>query len=195
MTTRSARWTIALAAGALTCAASIRAHHSMGMFDVSAPIWIKGTVARYEHRDPHTLITLDQKTADGEVRRVLVEGPNLLRIKRMGVGPDFLKVGDVIEICGFPFKKEFPASATPRPALHVHMLVMPDGKMRLYGAYGKLDNCVRPGDTADSWVEFLNRDRLARDAWCKNRNLVTVPSIAPKAVAEEIDRRIANPCG
>lgn len=194
MPTRSARWTIALAATALTCAVSIRAHHSMAMFDVSAPVWMKGTVVRYEHRDPHTLITLDQMTADGEVRRVLIEGPNLLRIKRMNVGPDFLKTGDVIEICGFPFKKEFPQTAATRPVLHAHMVVLPDGTRRLYGAYGKLDNCVRPGDTADLWLEFLNRDPLAREAWCKNRNLTTVASSAPKAVTEEIDRRMANPC-
>ena len=185
----------AIAFAALACTSALQAHHSMSMFDVSTPIWVQGTVVRYEHRDPHVIVTLDQKTADGEVRRLIVEGPNLLRIKRMGVGPDFLKVGDVIQICGFPFKKAFDESAALRPAIHAHMLVMPDGNRRLFGAYGKLDNCVREGDTADLWVEFLNTDPLARDAWCKNRNLVTVPSIAPKAVAEEVDRRMAHPCG
>jgi hypothetical protein len=70
---------------------------------------------------------------------------------------------------------------------------MPDGRMRLFGPYGKLDNCVRPHDTAQSWVDFLNADPLARQAWCV-RNFVTVPSTAPKALVDEINGLMANPC-
>jgi hypothetical protein len=179
---------------------AVQAHHSMSMFDLQKSIWLKGTVVRYEAINPHARLTLEQKREDGQVQRWIVEGPNLNRLQRMGVGKDFLKAGDVIEVCGFPFKKEFtPASSadaggSPRPAMHAHMLVMPDGHMRLFGPYGKLDNCIRPHDTTQSWVVFLNTDPLARQAWCGARTIVTVPSVAPKAFVDEINRLMANPC-
>jgi len=118
----------------------------------------------------------------------------------MGVGSDFLKPGDVIEVCGFPFKQEFaqPSTAGPdspsRPAMHAHMVVMPDGHMRLFGPYGKLDNCIRPHDTTQSWVDFLNTDPLARQAWCNSQTFVSVPSTAPRGFVEQVNKLIANPC-
>ena len=192
---RTVLWSTAIAA--LAWASVVRAHHSMSMFDVARPIWIKGTVARYEAVNPHALIALEEKAPDGKIHRWVVEGPNLNRLHRMNVGDDFLKAGDVIEICGFPFKGEIPTPDThgaSRPALHAHMLVMPDGKMRLFGPYGKLANCIRPNDSPKVWVEFLDRDALARQAWCISQNNVSIPSLAPKALVDGIDRLVANPC-
>jgi Family of unknown function (DUF6152) len=34
----------------------------MAMFDVARPIWIRGTVVRYEAVNPHALIALDRNT-------------------------------------------------------------------------------------------------------------------------------------
>jgi hypothetical protein len=122
-------------------------------------------------------LTLEQKAENGQVQRWLVEGPNLNRLQRMGVDKDFLKAGDVIEVCGFPFRQEFSrpsssdAGAPPRPAMHAHMVVMPDGHMRLFGPYGKLENCIRPHDTTQSWVDFLNADPLGRHAWRAGQDL------------------------
>jgi hypothetical protein len=184
----------ALAIAALASVVSVQAHHSISMFDLRNPIWLKGTVVSYEPVNPHARLTLEQKREDGEVQRWIAEGPSLLRLQRMGVGKDFLKAGDVIEVCGFPFKEEFArTSSASRPAMHAHMLVMPDGHMRLFGPYGKLDNCIRPHDTTQSWVDFLNTDPLARQAWC-SRNFVTAPSTAPKAFVEEVNRLVAKPC-
>ena len=197
MDKKIATWAVAIAA--LACAGSVQAHHSMSMFDVSSRIWVKGTVVRYEVKDPHVLIALEEKTEDGQVKRWVVEGPNLLRLKRMGVGRDFLKAGDVIEICGFPFKAEITQKARPAdgpslPSMHGHMVVMPDGRMRLFGPYGKLDNCIRPHDTTQSWVNFLNADPLGREAWCKSRSFVRTPSTPQNALADEIDKLMADPC-
>jgi Family of unknown function (DUF6152) len=180
------------------CPSAVRGHHSMAMFDIANPMWIKGTVVRYEAVNPHARIALDQKAPDGSVHRWVVEGPNLNRLGRMNVGIDFLKAGDTIEICGFPFKGQTPipdARGAARPAMHAHVLVMPDGKMRLFGPYGKLANCIRPNDSARLWVEFLDRDPLAREIWCRSGNDVSGSSRTPKAFVDEIDRLIANPCG
>jgi hypothetical protein len=172
----------------------------MSMFDLQKSIWLKGTVISYEPVNPHARLALEQKTEDGQVQRWLVEGPNLNRLHRMGVDKDFLKAGDVIEVCGFPFKQEFnrpsppDGGRSPRPAMHAHMLVMPDGHMRLFGPYGKLDNCIRPHDTTRSWVDFLNTDPLARQAWCASQTFVTVPSTAPKAFVDDVNRLMADHC-
>jgi hypothetical protein len=172
----------------------------MSMFDLQKSIWLKGTVVSYEPVNPHARLTLEQKAENGPLQRWLVEGPNLNRLQRMGVDKDFLKAGDVIEVCGFPFRQEFsqPASsdagAPPRPAMHVHMVVMPDGHMRLFGPYGKLDNCIRPHDTVQSWVNFLNADPLGRQAWCAGQTYTSVASTAPKTFVDDVNRLMANHC-
>jgi hypothetical protein len=189
----------ALAIATIASIGSLQAHHSISMFDLQKSIWLKGTVVKYEPVNPHAMLTLEQKTDDGNVRRWLVQGPNLIRLQRMGVGKDFLKAGDVIEVCGFPFKEAWARRSSedsggpPRLDMHAHVLVMPDGHMRLFGPYGKLDNCIRPHDTTQAWVDFLNTDPLARQAWCV-RNFGTVPSTAPEGFVDEINRRMANPC-
>ncbi len=46
--------------------------------------------------------------------------------------------------------------------------------MRHFGPYGKLDNCIRSGDGAAKWVQFLKED--------------------PPALVEEVERQMGNPC-
>ena len=46
------------------------------------------------------MIALEEKREDGQVQQWTVEGPILARLYRMAVAPDFLKAGDVIEVCG-----------------------------------------------------------------------------------------------
>jgi hypothetical protein len=171
------------------------------MFDISAPVWVKGTVVRHDAVNPHTIIVLDETTADGQVRRWSVEGPSLQKLTRMGVGPDFIETGDVLEICGFPPKPQF-SSQRPSPdspgypaqVFHGHVLVLPDGQMSIWGSYGKLENCIRPEDQARTWIDFLNADAMARDAWCRSRLFVNVASLPPTEFVDEISRRLNDPC-
>ena len=195
-------WTLTVAV--LTCGSSLRAHHSVSMFDLAAPVWVKGTVVRYEPINPHAMFSLEEKKADGQVQSWRVEGPSLARLARIGAGEQFLKAGDVVDVCGFLPKPEFvgPSSADVRryspdqKIVHGHVLVMPDGRMRSWGSYGKLDNCVRPGDQAQVWVEFLAREPLARDAWCNStRTYVKIASTAPKALVDEIGSKMTERCG
>jgi hypothetical protein len=190
----------AVAASAFTCFNAAHAHHSMAMFDLQKSIWLKGTVVDYAPFNPHARITLEQKGADGTIQRWVVEGPNTNRLERMHADNTFLEPGDVIEVCGFPWRQEYaqPAAsnsgAPPRPAMHIHMVVMPDGHMRLFGPYGKLDNCIRANDTTQAWVEFLNTDPLGRQAWCNGLKLTSVPSTAPKGFVDTVNRSLANHC-
>ena len=142
--------------------ASSLAHHSLAAFDVSTPLWMKGTVVRFERVNPHSLIFMDEKMPDGQVRRWAVDGPSVVQLERKGLDQDFLKAGDVIEVCGFALKdgvasqRTFPktddSSAAPsEPSLTGEVmqgtvLVMPDGKKRVWSDYGQLQKCVSPED-------------------------------------------------
>src|SRR3954469_1669592 len=92
-----------VSASALFSASSF-GHHSLASFDVSAPLWVKGTVVRFERVNPHSVIFLDEKTADGRVRRWAVDGPSTAQLERQGLGSDFLKPGETLEVCGFATK-------------------------------------------------------------------------------------------
>ena len=106
-----------------------------------------------------------------------------------------LQAGDPIEVCAFALKDFFAERPEfSRRFIHGHMLVMPGGQMRAWGPYGKLDNCIRPSDQAAAWVEFLDRDSLARAAWCNSRAFVQVASTASKAFVDEINSRMASGC-
>jgi len=169
----------------------------MSMFDTSKAIWVKGTVVRYEHANPHAMLALDEKKQDGRVQRWIVEGPNLIRLQQTGIGRDFLKVGGVIEVCGFPYKDQLSSSdagGSARPSMRAHLLVTSDGKMRLLETYGRLTDCIRPGDSAQLWLELLDRDPLARQAWCAARKSVKTSSQSSQLRVGEIDRKMADPC-
>lgn len=194
-----ATWAAAL--GTLAFVGSLSAHHSISMFDIGKPIWIKGTIVRFERVNPHVLFTLEQTQDDGQLRHWTIEGPGLNSFNRAGLGDDFVRPGDVVEVCGFGFKDEVLARnagldprGRARPGLHGHVLVMAGGRMRLFGGYGKIDNCVRPDDDAQIWLAFLNTDARARNAWCNGRNFLGFPSLAPKPFVDEVDRRLTNPC-
>jgi hypothetical protein len=153
------RRAVLVAASCLFGASSL-AHHSLASFDVSAPLWIKGTVVRFERVNPHSLVFMDEKMPDGQVRRWAVDGPSTVQLERKGLGQEFLKAGEVIEVCGFalkdgvasqrPFPKVDRASASPSgPSLtgqvmNGTVLIAADGKKRVWSDYGQLQKCVSP---------------------------------------------------
>ena len=145
--------------------ASSLAHHSLAAFDVSRPLWMKGTVVRFERVNPHSLIFMDEKMPDGQVRRWAVDGPSVVQLERKGLDQDFLKAGDVIEVCGFALKDgvaaqrtlpEADGAAPSGPSLTGQVmqgtvLVTPDGKKRVWSDYGQLPKCAGP-DEQDSLI-------------------------------------------
>lgn len=149
----------AAALGTLACAGSLQAHHSGSMYDTS-PVWIEGTVIRFESIDPHTITVLEATSEDGQVRRWAVEGPGRSQLDRMRIGMDVPKVGDVIEFCAFPYKSaaelsrlfpgvDFSVRRAPPDTdatLAGHVMVMPDGDMRLWEPHGLTSACIRGSD-------------------------------------------------
>ena len=186
----------------LAWAASVQAHHSSSLFDLTTPLWVRGTVVRYQPINPHVLITLEGRQADGQHHQWIVEGPNLARLERMRLDANFLKVGDVIEVCGFPYRKEIlaqhasaPDGAAVLPSFHGHVLALPDGRMQPWGPYGTLDLCIRPNDAPQTWIAFLDGDEMAREYWCRSLSSAKVPPQASPAFVGAVNAGMSRRCG
>jgi hypothetical protein len=145
---------LAVVMAVLVWPAILMAHHSLAQFDKETAVWVKGTVTRFERVNPHSLVFIEQKNADGQTLHWAVDGPGPLQLARMGVPTDYLKAGDVIEVCGSVMKEEFERArqtsnsapvGSARPIIG-HLLVMPDGKRRAWSGYGVLDKCLKPGE-------------------------------------------------
>lgn len=182
------------------------AHHSQGMF-VETPVWVTGVIVKYRPVDPHVMIELQEPQPDGKARKWIVEGPRVGRLEQIlrnngGIQPDqILKVGDRITVCGFPLKKDFAsgnmyADWPPEQGRFVHgqIIVMPDGRMQSWGPYGTIDNCVRKGDAAKTWIAFLNQDPLAHNQWCAAMGYSLMAHHTPRAFVDEVNRGMAARC-
>lgn len=180
----------AAAVAAVVFAASLQAHHANSSIDLATPIWVKATVVRFDRINPHTIIELDE-IVGGDVRRWRIEGPFLARLQRLGVDAQLFEAGDVIEACGFPLKDAAPDARL----IHGHVLVLPNGQLRSWGPYGKMQNCLRPGDDPKRWHELMQSDPLAREAWCDKARAAIPTRAESRALVDEIDAALAQTCG
>ena len=204
---------LASALAALACAGPVHAHHSGRMY-VTTPIWLKGTVVAFEAVNPHTKITLEERTADGKLRRWAIEGPGDFQLDRLGLAADAPQIGDSLEFCAFPYKSlaelarlspgvDFTrlrassgAEGSSPQFVAGHVMVMPDGTMRVWEPHGILSECMRSADDRrQAWLGFFESDVRARDAWCMQKaysHVQSTPSL--QAIVEEIDRSIGDLC-
>jgi len=138
----------------LVSASSLLAHHSLGNFDTTKAVRVKGTIVQFNMINPHTFLFVDEKVPDANLRRWAVEGPSVIQLNRDGFTKDTLKVGDVVEICGYLPKEivtwqiAMPESSTSIAGklINAETLVMPDGKQRGWGDYG-FHKCFEAGYT------------------------------------------------
>jgi hypothetical protein len=193
-------WTVAIAT--LASVGAVQAHHTGSMYEQS-PIWIKGTVVRFDRTNPHSIITLEDRGDNGEVRRWAVEGPAQFQLDRMGIAENFPRVGDVLEFCSFPYKPEHLArfrsqdpDGVPRQLIEGHVMVLSDGQKQFWDPHGLISACiVSSDDPRQSWLDFLNSNPRAREAWCQQRGWPATQSTASsRELVEEIDRSIDMPC-
>jgi hypothetical protein len=186
---------LAATLAALAFVHPLAAHHSISMIDISTPVWIAGTVVSYEIVNPHVMLTLEERAADGQRHRWTVEGPGLGRLARYGLGSDFLESGDAIEICGFVPKPNAERSFPPQRFVHGHVLVTPAGKMQWWGPYGKPDNCVRSTDRKEAWVELLSTDASLKKHWCSAYTAsFPLSALASQSLVDEINASLADGC-
>ena len=205
--------TLAAGLAALAYASSVRAHHTYLAYQTTA-IWIHGAVTGVELKNPHTIITLEDRNQDGQVRLWAVEGPSQTAIDRMGVHEQVPKVGDAIQVCAFPYRPWEEIASDPRivwgddsarrspPPIYNsssqfvsgHVIVMPDGRMKLWGS-GTISACMRGSDdTRPAWVDFLNANPKAREPWCKQREGAVQSNALLRDFVEAVNSSLYEPC-
>jgi hypothetical protein len=84
------------------------AHHGTAMYDTTKSVTVKGTISNFQFINPHVIVSLEVKDAQGNV--VTWQGgltsPN--HLMRSGWTKETLKNGDVITLSGFPAKSGAP---------------------------------------------------------------------------------------
>ena len=203
----------------LACAGSVRAHHSGFMYQTT-PIWITGTVTRFELKNPHTITTLEGRSENGQVRVWAVEGPPQSALDHRSGSDDYLpKVGDTLVVCAFPYKpaEEIARDSRLSPPLDAsaqrrlessttegssprwiagHVLVTSEGAKQLWEPHGLISECMRSSNyQRQSWLDFLNAKPDARKLWCDQKGYVAVRSNASlKGFVDEINLLLVDPC-
>jgi hypothetical protein len=84
----------------------------------------------------------------------------------------------------------------PRELIEGHVMVMPDGERQFWDPHGILSACIQSSDASrKSWLDFLNSNPRAREAWCQQRGSPTIQSTtSSRELVDEIDRWMDKPC-
>ena len=127
------------------------AHHSLANHEITKAVRVKGTVVQFHAINPHSIIYVEEKNAEGQIRRWAVEGPSGTILARRGL-EKIVKVGDAIEVCGYqPKEATMWQIANPNPRapslagrlITAEVIVMPDGKLQDWEDYG-FHHCYPP---------------------------------------------------
>jgi hypothetical protein len=102
-------------------AAPLAAHHGRGAtYDMKTRVTLKGTVSRVEWRNPHVLIYMDVKDADGKVVTWGFENSGVSTLAQEGYNRNTLKVGQPITAIVNP-------AANGAPTAIVVKIILADG--------------------------------------------------------------------
>ncbi len=93
-----------IAALALSGSATLSAHHSHAMFDMSQELTLTGTISKVAFRNPHVMIFVDVKQPNGEVESWSVEMSTIDNEQRRGLYPNTLKPGDMVTVKLHPLR-------------------------------------------------------------------------------------------
>jgi Family of unknown function (DUF6152) len=101
-----------LAASFFVASIPVFAHHGVAGYDLTKTITLHGTVTKFEWSNPHCVIFMDAKNADGEVQNWTLElaAPTLL--SRAGWTKSSLKQGDDITAETHPARNGAPVGIT-----------------------------------------------------------------------------------
>lgn len=104
----------------------LSAHHAWPVSN-DRLVTVKGTVVEFVWANPHPMITLEVRTADGKVERWQVGGPAINRMEANGWTKATVKPGDVISGSGYQF-------SDGQKIIRLERVTLADGKeIRVYG--------------------------------------------------------------
>jgi len=110
----------------VSVAIPVSAHHSWPV-SYSQLVTVKGTVTEFMWANPHPMITVEVRTANGGTEKWLIGGPAINRMEANGWTKDTVKPGDTITGIGYQF-------ADGQKIVRIERAILPDGKeIRVYG--------------------------------------------------------------
>jgi hypothetical protein len=150
MWTRTRRVSLAVLV-TLVSGEPLLAHHSLANHETTKAVRVKGTVLQFHAINPHSFIYVEEKGADGQIRRWAVEGPSVFILTRRGL-QNVVKPGDTIEFCGYLPKEALMwqivradgRSSLAGRLITAEVLVLPDGQTHNWEDYG-FHHCFAPG--------------------------------------------------
>jgi Family of unknown function (DUF6152) len=110
-----------VAAVLMASGATLGAHHSHAMFDMTREVSVTGTVTAYAYRNPHVFLYIDVKADDGTVQNWAVEMSNISNMESRGIYLSTFKPGDTITVKLNPLRDG-------RPGGNYTSVVAADGK-------------------------------------------------------------------
>ncbi|MDH3418215.1 MAG: DUF6152 family protein [Gammaproteobacteria bacterium] len=117
--------------GVAAAAQSVLAHHSsIGIYDTTRLIEVEGVVTSVLWRNPHPSYTLAVEDDNGETVDWRIEAGSISTLRVMGIGRDFIAVGDRVTLAGEP-------SLRGRPELFARNLLLDDGREVFLSAASK----------------------------------------------------------
>lgn len=113
---------MATAIGCLLLFSPVRAHHgAAGLYDMSKPVMLKGTITKFEWTNPHNQIFFDVKDEKGAVIHwIAATEPPQVMLER-GWTRRSLKEGDPVTVYMF-------VASNGAPVGNLQRLVLADGK-------------------------------------------------------------------
>jgi hypothetical protein len=106
----------------LSFADSLVAHHGRGgTYDMNKRVTLKGAVSRVAWQNPHVLIYMDVKDADGKVVTWGFENAGVSQLAQEGYNRNTLKIGQEITAIVNP-------AANGAPTGIIVKVILPDGK-------------------------------------------------------------------
>ena len=108
--------------GLLMGTGALWAHHSDAVYDQTRLVAVSGTVADHQFINPHQVIKLKVKDADGRVTSWLLVGAAVSKNIAAGWTKDTLQPGDEVKVWGFQYRDG-------RPNMTWMQMMKPDGKL------------------------------------------------------------------
>jgi hypothetical protein len=85
-----------IAVALLTFSIPANAHHGVAGYDLTKTITLHGTVTKFDWSNPHIVIHMDAKNANGEVQNWTIELAAPTHMSRAGWTKNVMKAGDDI---------------------------------------------------------------------------------------------------
>jgi uncharacterized protein DUF6152 len=104
----------------------LSAHHSWPV-DTSRLVTVKGTVVEFAWENPHPMISLEVRAADGKLEKWMVGGPAINRMEANGWTKTTVRPGDIITGIGYQY-------SNGQKVVRLERVVLASGReLRVYG--------------------------------------------------------------